>query len=259
MGTYLSLGGRRWVAVLAVGALVTAGCGACSLRVDRPAEGPPPTVPADDLGVTLSTDKGTYAEGEDVLLRIENGLDRPIYYLDRCSIHLCQQVEDDWVCEMKECFAETIAMKAGGYGELVFPGSLTGTTLKYRLDYATTEEDGTHIAGSVDSNEFTIGSASGLALPTVPDASLHQFLQRAETGDYHQIVSEGKAIFTEGAYIADHAELLAPFPCSEVRPGHLRYTLHSFGGEASVGEVYLILQKGSGRIIEFNYIEAFLE
>lgn len=84
-------------------------------------------------------------------------------------------------------------------------------------------------------------------------------MEIVESGDYHAMTRKGEEIFKEGLYIPDHVKLFAKFSWSEVEAGYIRYTLYSFDGEASGGEVYLILEQDSGRIVEFNYFEATYE
>lgn len=244
----------RLMRVLAIGVVVIAGCSARSLR-NEPEKSAIVSNTSGDHQVTIRTDKEVYGAGEDVLLTIENGLDSPIVYYSGCSIHLCQQVEDDWLCEMKECHAETIELEAGSSVVMVFPGRVIGTRLKYRLEYSTSEGN----LYTLDSNEFTIGQASGLVRSAVSKASVLQYLEIVEAGNFHQMALEGKGVFREGAIIPNYIELFKPFPYSEPQPGRARFTLYSFSGEASAGEIYLILEQGSGKIIGFNSFEAFLE
>jgi hypothetical protein len=84
-------------------------------------------------------------------------------------------------------------------------------------------------------------------------------MEVVERGEYHAMTRKGEEVFKEGLCIPDHAKLFAEFPRSEIQPGHIRYVLYSFDGEASGGEVYLILEQDSGKIIEFNYFEATYE
>jgi hypothetical protein len=92
--------------------------------------------------------------------------------------------------------------------------------------------------------------------PTVSPAALSEFMAIVESGDYHAMARKGEQVFKKDLYIPDHEELFAEFSWSEVEPGRIRYVLYSFDGEASGGEVYLILEQDSGRIVEFNYFEA---
>jgi hypothetical protein len=94
---------------------------------------------------------------------------------------------------------------------------------------------------------------------SIPEASIVEFLEIAERGDYHEVVRAGEEVFHEGWHIPNHAKLLSRFPSSEPQPGRVRYALHRFQGEASVGEVYLVLERESGQVVEYSYFEAMLE
>ena len=91
------------------------------------------------------------------------------------------------------------------------------------------------------------------------EASIYAFLEIVGRRDFHEMVQTGKEVFEQGLYIPNHAALFGQFPSSEPRSGHVRYVLFCFRGQASVGEVYLVLESDSGRIVEFNHIEAWLE
>lgn len=97
------------------------------------------------------------------------------------------------------------------------------------------------------------------AEPPVSAAEISEFMEVVERGEYHAMTRKGEEVFKEGLCIPDHAGLFAEFPRSEMEPGYIRYILYSFDGEASGGEIYLILERGSGRIVEFNYFEATYE
>ena len=99
-------------------------------------------------------------------------------------------------------------------------------------------------------------SGGGLARPTVSEAAVLEYLEIVERGHFHRMALEGQEVFTEGAYVPNYAELFERFPYSEPQPGHIRYSLYSFSGKASAGEVYLILERESGRIVEFSFVEA---
>ena len=97
------------------------------------------------------------------------------------------------------------------------------------------------------------------ARPTVSRDSIDEFLEIVERRDFHGMTQTGKEVFEQGLYIPNHAALLGQFPSSEPRSGHTRYVFYSFRGQASAGEVYLILESDSGRIVEFNHVEAWFE
>ena len=103
----------------------------------------------------------------------------------------------------------------------------------------------------------TTGGVS--AKPTVSPNSVSEFLEVLESKDYHRIAGAGREVFEQGLYVPNHAELLRGYPSSAPRQGQIRYVLYSFHGEASAGEVYLILDRESGEIIQFSYFEALFE
>jgi hypothetical protein len=103
--------------------------------------------------------------------------------------------------------------------------------------------------------------APGCAAPrrTVSAASISAFLQVVEDGEFHAIARAGKEVFVEGLCIPDHAQWFGHLSSSEPEAGQVRYVLYDFQGEVSVGQVYLILEEDSGRVIEFNFFEAWFE
>jgi len=95
--------------------------------------------------------------------------------------------------------------------------------------------------------------------PTVSPASFSEFLEIVKSEDFHKMARKGKAVFEQNHYIPNHANLFAEYPSSEIDQGRIRYDLYGFEGEASAGMVYLILEQDSGKVIEFNYLEAWFE
>ena len=95
--------------------------------------------------------------------------------------------------------------------------------------------------------------------PTASEASISEFLEIVRSKDFHKMARKGKEVFKEGLYVPNHAKLFSQFPFSEFQPGRIRYVFYSFRGQASVGEVYLILEQDSGKVVEFNYLEAWFE
>jgi hypothetical protein len=107
-----------------------------------------------------------------------------------------------------------------------------------------------------------LAGCSGLSThpkPTLPPAAVAEFFEVVESKDYHAMRRKGQETFKVGHYIPDHAETFKNLPSSEVGDDRLRYVLYSFEGEASAGEVYLILEAATGVIVEFNYFEAMLK
>ena len=104
--------------------------------------------------VTLRTDKQFYGLGENIELEVTNKLINPIRYYDICSLHLCQYQRDEWFCEIEDCYASMIVIKAGSSIELKDQAmDLVETRLKYRFEYQTFFDDTLY---TIDSNEFTI-------------------------------------------------------------------------------------------------------
>ncbi len=104
--------------------------------------------------VTLRTDKQLYGVGENIELEVTNKLISPIRYYDFCSLHLCQYHRDEWFCEIEDCYASMIVIKAGSSIELKDQAmDLVETRLKYRFEYQTFFDDTLY---TIDSNEFTI-------------------------------------------------------------------------------------------------------
>ena len=150
-GVKSGTGGILWA--LVAGVAFTAGCRGSSLRTGESEQIVSLSGTCSVHHVSLRTDRQLYRAGDKVLLTIENHLDDAISYLGGCSIYLCQRDENDWVCELKECHDETVALGSRRSVVMVFPGSSSGIRLKYRLDYATSEGD----PCTAESNEFSVG------------------------------------------------------------------------------------------------------
>ena len=95
--------------------------------------------------------------------------------------------------------------------------------------------------------------------PAVSEASIDEFLEAVGRQSFHEIARTGDEIFEQGRYIPNHTALFVRFPSSVPKNGHVRYVFHSFRGPASIGEIYLILESDTGRIVEFNHVEAWFE
>lgn len=93
----------------------------------------------------------------------------------------------------------------------------------------------------------------------MPEDSIQEFFEIVERQDFHEMARAGREIFVEGLHISNHAALFEHFPSSEPDSGYVRYVFYSFQGEASVGQVYLVLESDSGKIVEFGRVEAWLE
>lgn len=116
--------------------------------------GGPAVVSDSDLQVTLRTDEQVYEAGEEIIVIIENKTSSPIRYYGFCSLNLCQYYQDEWLCEIKDCYSSMIVIESGSSIEIKTQAmDLAGTRLKYRFEYQTISEDTLY---TVDSNEFTI-------------------------------------------------------------------------------------------------------
>jgi hypothetical protein len=93
----------------------------------------------------------------------------------------------------------------------------------------------------------------------VPEDAIYAFFEIVERQDFHEMARAGRDVFVQDRYIPNHAALFEQFSFTAPRSGHVRYVLYSFGGPASFGEIYLIVESDSGRIVEFNHVEAWLE
>jgi hypothetical protein len=204
--------------------------------------------------VSVRTDRRRYAPADPISVTIENSLNGPIRYMNGCSLHLCHYLGDEWLCEMKECHSPTIVLEPGGSVEVRHHASAAvGSSVRYRLDYQVMPHDAPATAYS---NDFTITQASMASQAVVASDALIQFFEIVESKDFHRMARIGEEVFRQGLTMPDHAKLFAGFPSSEVERSRIRYVLYSFRGEASAGEVYLILERDSGEIVEFNSFEA---
>jgi hypothetical protein len=93
------------------------------------------------------------------------------------------------------------------------------------------------------------------AKENVLPASISDFFKAVESQNFHSISRIGEQIFRPGLYIPDHDNIFYEIPNSEYGEECIRYVLYSFQGEESAGEVYLILEKNSGKIVEYNHYE----
>lgn len=104
--------------------------------------------------VTIKTAKQMVGVGENIELEVTNKLISPIRYYGFCSLHLCQYHEDEWFCEITDCYASMIVIEAESSIELkVQATDLVDTRLKVRFEFQTFFDDTLY---TIDSNEFTV-------------------------------------------------------------------------------------------------------
>jgi hypothetical protein len=245
------------IGVLVAGLVLASGCVVHRREGSQRPEDPTGVAGLEAPQVSVRTDRQRYAPADPISVTIENSLAGSIRYMNGCSLHLCHYLGDEWLCEMKECHSPTIVLEPGGSVEVRRHASdAHGSSLRYRLDYQVIPHDAPATAYS---NEFTITQASLAPKAVVPSDALIQFFEVVESRDFHRMARMGKEVFRQGLTIPDHAKLFAGVPSSQAGRSRVRYVLYSFHGEASAGEVYLILEQNSGRIIQFNYFEASFE
>jgi hypothetical protein len=135
-----------------------------------------PTVECDrGSRLTIETDKQVYEVGEEITITIVNDLSSSISYYGFCSLYLCQYVESDWLCEMKECHSSTVVLETGNSRETKTQAQdRFGAKLKYRLDYQIASEGTLYTAHS---NEFTIEQKS------VTDAGYRVYVRQLIPGE----------------------------------------------------------------------------
>jgi hypothetical protein len=121
---------------------------------------PTPTA-IDAPQIFVKTDSGLYKQGESIVVTIENNMSKPIHFLEICSLHLCFESGEDWICEERECDASMTILEPDSQLEILqearsidLPAS-TDIRSRYKLDYQIVSEDPFYFAHS---NEFAIQS-----------------------------------------------------------------------------------------------------
>jgi hypothetical protein len=107
----------------------------------------------------LSTDRELYSQGERVTVTITNNADRPVVFMDNCSLNICFMAGKEWICVERECAGPPISLEPGAQLELVQEAQwfdlegATETHSRYKLDYQFVGEEAYHFAYS---NEFSV-------------------------------------------------------------------------------------------------------
>jgi hypothetical protein len=145
---------RILIGVLVISLVLVSRWLVLSWKSERPEENPIISGTVERPQITVKTDEKVYEMGDDLIITINNNLDRPIRYYDVCSLHLCQYLGDDWFCEMKECHGSTMVIESGSFKAIRDAAqNLVETRLRYEFEYQIVSEDTLYIAHS---NEFTI-------------------------------------------------------------------------------------------------------
>ncbi len=121
----------------------------------------PTPIAIDAPQIIVKTDSGLYKQGETIVVAIENNISNPIHFLEICSLHLCFESGEEWICVERECDGPMTILKPGSQLEILqearsidLPAS-TDIRSRYKLDYQIVTEDPFFFAHS---NEFVIQS-----------------------------------------------------------------------------------------------------
>lgn len=124
-----------------------------------PVEPTPTTV---DPQINVKTDGELYKQAESIIVTIENNSANPIHFMENCSLNMCLESGEDWICEERECDGPMIILEPGSRLEIlqeahsIDPGATTGVRSRFKLGYQILSEDPFYFAHS---NEFTVQSA----------------------------------------------------------------------------------------------------
>ncbi len=109
--------------------------------------------------IIVRTDRDLYRQGESMLVTIENNSAKPIHFLEICSMHLCLNSGEEWICEERECDGSMTVLESRGdvtmlqEAKSLIIAADTDSSLRYKLDYQVVAEDPFYFAHS---NAFTI-------------------------------------------------------------------------------------------------------
>jgi len=104
--------------------------------------------------VTIQTDKNNYSSNEEVTITIHNGLSETIEYYGSCSLTICQSMDGEWICAIRDCFAPLDLLASGSSTEFneVFTSSAE-EVFRYQFEYFLPSAEALH---TVYSNEFFV-------------------------------------------------------------------------------------------------------
>ena len=104
--------------------------------------------------VTIKTDKNSYSPNEEVKIIIHNGLGETIEYYGSCSLTMCQSIDGDWVCAIRDCFAPLDLLTSGSSTKFneIFTSS-AGEVFRYQFEYFLPSAE---LLYTVYSNEFVV-------------------------------------------------------------------------------------------------------
>ncbi len=105
--------------------------------------------------INIKTDRGRYKEGESIIVTIENNASNPIHFGEICSLNLCFEKGEDWICEERECDGPTTALDPGSRLEILQEAKSIDLAReseirsRYKLDYQIISEDPFYFARSI--------------------------------------------------------------------------------------------------------------
>ena len=153
------------------------------------ADSTPTTIVAPQI--IVNTDRGQYKQGESIVVKIENNSPNPIHFLEVCSLHLCFESGEDWICEERECDGPMTVLEPSSHLKILQEvrsidlSAATDIRSRYKLDYQIVSEDPFYFAHS---NEFIVQSAGMNCKQTKQIA-----LEHAQSSPYWNSIDANRA------------------------------------------------------------------
>jgi hypothetical protein len=199
------------------------------------------TPTTDGPQIHVKTDSEIYKEGESIIVTIENNSPNPIHFIENCSLNMCFESGEDWICVERECDGPMIILEPGNRREIlqeaqpINPGATIEARSRYKLGYQILSEDPFYFAPS---DEFSVQSV-GMNCKQAKQIALEQ----AQTSLYWDNLDTNRATVRwqdeNQACVVDFAWQDA----EQIRPG-----LWTKG-------FYVIVGARFGRVIEANPYE----
>jgi len=104
--------------------------------------------------VTVKTDRDEYSSNEEIKIFITNGFSEAVEYYGSCSLTLCQFLDGEWMCQVKDCNAPKVLIPPESTSELIdnIAGS-TNAPFRYQFEYFVPSLDSLFV---VYSNDFFV-------------------------------------------------------------------------------------------------------
>lgn len=109
--------------------------------------------------IEVKTDSELYREGESIIITIGNNSPNPVIFTENCSLNLCFESGEDWICLERECDGPRAIIEPGSQLEILQeaqsmdPPAKADARSRYKLDYQLVSEEPYFFAHS---NEFTV-------------------------------------------------------------------------------------------------------